>query len=187
MPANHNKTTESSLKQMQVFFYAAVLLCLFSALMLALAYSHEVSTPEPYSGVALNTPASVGVSTTTVHSAKVAAPNPHMPTPVGQAYVVIDVSVRNNNNAAINVIPSADMYIKTSTGTVYYLAPFELSNPFKAGQILPGETTRGQVSFLVPKSATYKFYIEARWTAGAVPFMIQSNDKQLKRGDGAKL
>jgi hypothetical protein len=93
--------------------------------------------------------------------------------PSGYEYLVLTLSIRNNGEKPFDVFPMTDTYIKSASGKISYVTAYDLVNPFHSGSILPGESTMGELSYLIPKNASYKYYIEASWSGGAIPFMVQ--------------
>lgn len=92
--------------------------------------------------------------------------------PSGSRYMVIDLTVKNISDKPIQVMPSTDVYAKDAAGHVVYLTPFVLAHPFHAGELLPGDTVTGQLSFLVQKSAPYNIYVDGAWSGGVLPFDV---------------
>ena len=133
-------------------------------------------TRVPFAGIAPGIPVTNGVSTVTVRNIRHCGDAKPFTAPDGHEYLVLTLRVRNNSEKPVQVFPTTDTYIKTSTGAVSYLTPYVLANPFHSGTILPGESTEGELSYLVPKNTPYKFYVEAGWSGGVVPFMLQSTD-----------
>jgi hypothetical protein len=99
--------------------------------------------------------------------------NPAFPSPPGQHYVVVDLSVTNLSDQPINILPGTDIYLKTTTGEVSYLTPYVLDQPFHSGELSPGETVRGQISYAAGKTAQYKLYVDAIWSGGVIPFSLR--------------
>ncbi len=95
------------------------------------------------------------------------------PIPPGQHYVIVDLSVANTSDKPINILPASDIYLKTATGEVSYLTPYELNQPFRAGELLPGETIRGQISYAASKTAPTKLYVDGIWSGGVIPFSLR--------------
>lgn len=93
--------------------------------------------------------------------------------PNGKQFVSMYLDVKNNAEKPLNILPADDMYIKNSTGDISYVAPFIATEPFRAGELLPGEQIRGQLSFLVPKSGSLKLFVDAVWSGGVLPFEIR--------------
>lgn len=137
-------------------------------------------TRVPYAGISPNTAVTTGVSTLKVTEVLRKQGAKPFIAPAGYEYLVLTLSVKNNGETPIDVLPTADTYVKTADGNVSYLTPYTLKNPFHTGKILPGESTAGELSYLVPVGATYKFYVESDWTSTAVPFMLKSNNTETK-------
>jgi len=154
-------------------FSIALLLLSLTILVVARSIAAE-RTRIPFAGIAAGKPITSGVSTVTINNIQYKPGAHSFLAPDGYEYLVLTVNVRNNSEKPINVFPTTDTYVKTVDGTVSYLTPYELANPFHSGLILPGESTRGELSYLVPKQRSYKFYVEAGWSGGIIPFMVQS-------------
>lgn len=165
-----NKTFDTRLFIASIALFALSLVVLFVANMVVAGHKRV-----PYSGVSTNTVITSGVSALQVTNIQ------HKPSaipfvaPKGYEYLVVTLSVQNNDEKPIDVLPTSDTYVKQADGTVSYLAPYALQNPFRGGKILPGESTKGELSYLVPVDGTYKFYVESDWSAAAIPFMIKSD------------
>ncbi|MBL8121871.1 DUF4352 domain-containing protein [Candidatus Saccharibacteria bacterium] len=166
------------LKTEQWLFVGTLVLFVASLITLGIAQSIvQKRTHVPYAGVAQGKAITVGSSTITIQKVVHKPGTSHFAAPGGYEYLIVTLRVRNNSEKPFNIAPSIDTYTKTSTGKVAYLTPYELAEPFHSGTILPGESTEGELSYLVPKQASYKFYVEASWSGGVVPFMIQSSNK----------
>jgi hypothetical protein len=92
--------------------------------------------------------------------------------PAGMHYLILDLSVRNNSAKAIQVMPTTDTYVKDAAGHVIYVTPFGLSRPFRAGELSPGETVNGQLSYLVPVKSPLKLYVDSIWSGGVLPIQL---------------
>lgn len=157
-------------------FAGSVLLFAMSFVVLLVAISTASErTRVPFVGVESGKPISSGVSTTTVTNIRRTSGKKPFVAPNGYEYIVLTLSVRNNGEKPFDVLPTTDTYIKTNNGDVSYVAPYSLERPFRSGQVLPGESTTGELSYLVPKNTAYKFYVESGWSGGAVSFMVQSD------------
>lgn len=162
-----------------VGFSVVMLLVSLCVLVLARSIAAE-RTRVPFAGIASNTPITSGVSTITVRNVRHAPGTARFTAPQGYEYLVLTLTVRNNGEKPLNVFPTTDTYVKTHQGNVSYVTPYELKNPFHSGSILPGESTEGELSYLVPQHADYKLYVEASWSGGAVPFVVQSNNNHKR-------
>ena len=92
--------------------------------------------------------------------------------PAGKKYMIVDFYVKNRSDKPIQVLPSKDTYLKDSRGNVVYLSPAILDNPFRSGELLPGEQIKGQLSYLVSQDTKYTLYIDAPWSGGVLPVAI---------------
>jgi len=95
------------------------------------------------------------------------------PIPPDQHYVIVDLSVTNVSDRPVNILPGSDIYLKKDSGEVSYLTPFELDEPFHAGELSPGETVRGQISYAAGKTAKYKLFVDGIWSGGVIPFSLR--------------
>ncbi len=163
-----------------------LLACSFALLALScvtLLAARSIATERvrvPFAGIRRDTPITTGRTTLTVSDIRHKPATKRFAAPDGYEYVLLTLTVRNNSEKPLDVFPSSDTYIKTASGNVSYLTPYDLVRPFHSGTVLPGESTVGELSFLVPKYSTYKFYVEASWSGGAVPFMIQSTNNHKR-------
>ncbi|HET6925189.1 MAG TPA: DUF4352 domain-containing protein [Candidatus Saccharimonadales bacterium] len=159
-------------------FYASVILFVLAAtlLVLALASEHhqaQVRSAAAQSGYPLGTTLSAGVVTVRPVSVTYDPGEGVFEAPTGKEYAIIDFSVMNRSAAPISVLPTADTYVKDAGGHVIYLTPDTLDAPFHAGELPPGETVRGQLSFLVPRSGPLKFYVDAIWSGGVLTYKLR--------------
>lgn len=88
-------------------------------------------------------------------------------------YIIMTLAITNTGDTPIQVLPSKDTYIKDSEGHVLFLTPYNLDNPFRAGELPPGESIQGELSFAARKSEHYTFYIDALWSGSVLPFAIR--------------
>lgn len=164
-------------------WYFGFSICMLLLSLGILVFARRVATERiriPFDGVRLNTPISSGTTTITVSNVHAKPATKRFAAANGYEYLVLTITVRNNGEKPLNVFPTSDTYIKTSDGKVSYVAPYDLASPFHSGTILPGESTEGELSYVVPKQGSYKFYIEASWSGGVVPFMVQSAEKHKR-------
>lgn len=92
--------------------------------------------------------------------------------PTGKRYLTLYLNIKNTSDKPIQVLPSNDMYVKDDQGVVYYLTPYVLADPFRAGELLPGDQIAGQLSFLVPKQGSANLYVDAAWSGKVLPFFL---------------
>lgn len=163
-----------SAKQSKYFFIAACVLCIVSAVMLLISFQLAPRTTQrtSYAGLKLNTPVTTSVATVTVLSRRTSQGSGMYAAPAGKHYEIINVNVENRHAVPIMVAPASDTYLKTTSGEVVYLSPVALDNPFRSGQLLPGETISGELSYLIDNAKTYKFYIDSDWSGGVLPFLL---------------
>lgn len=90
----------------------------------------------------------------------------------GYEMIIMSFWVRNRTDRPIHVLPSSDTYIKDSNGNVHYLTPVTLQNPFRAGELLPAEEIKGELSYAVPKATSLKLYVDAIWSGSTIPILL---------------
>lgn len=152
-------------------FAASCVLCAVSCLMLWVAMRPRVS--ESFAGIPSSQVISHGSATIGISDIRSERGSGRYAAPTGSHYVVLTLTVKNNIDMPITIAPSSDSYMKNDAGDVVYLTPFELTSPFHAGQLLPGETVRGELSYLVKDTQRYRYYLESDWTGGVVSFSLQ--------------
>lgn len=168
----------SGTKEVKWLFYSSVgiLVIAFVTLIVALAVvanpgtNHKVSSA---TGYAVGTTIRQGSVTIKINGVTFGGSQPGFIAPAGKHYAVVEMSITNNTDQPINVLPSSDTYLKDSDGLVTYLTPYALINPFHAGALLPGEIVRGQLSFISKSTGPAKLYIDGIWSGGVVPFKVQ--------------
>ncbi|MBU1671752.1 MAG: DUF4352 domain-containing protein [Actinobacteria bacterium] len=72
----------------------------------------------------------------------------------GNQFVVVDVSITNTGTTSKLVSTVTEMSVRTPNGYQYDMAVYFPEPRFPEGDILPGQTARGNVSFEVPSNAT---------------------------------
>lgn len=92
--------------------------------------------------------------------------------PSDKHYVILELSVTNNSDSPIHILPTSDTYLKTSDGNVSYVTPFALDQPFRAGELLPGETIKGQLSYQAERQKPQTLYVDAIWSGGVIPLSL---------------
>lgn len=157
-------------------FYLNTAILMLSILLLGLAlwtqhHSHRV--PVAFAGYSRGTTVSMGNTLMRVDSVSTTMGSGIFAAPQGKHYLIVELTVKNLSEKPINVFPSSDTYLKDPNGNVTYLTPYSLMQPLRAGELSPGEQIRGQLSFLVSTSGTQKLYIDAIWSGGVVPFVVQ--------------
>lgn len=117
----------------------------------------------------------VPVGSAEVQVAKITFSNgqPGFTAPADKRYLIVELTVKNNANQPIDVLPSSDTYIKNTAGHVSYLTPYGLKQPFRAGKLLPGEQITGQLSYLTAKKGSLKLFVDSIWSGGVIPFKVQ--------------
>ncbi len=163
----------------KLLFWSSVVLCVFSAIMLSTTLAVERHDREHfYRKASALTPfqqgqtVRMGAASVTVADASFLPGSGHFAAPAGKQYLVATLIVKNFSDKPINVLPSTDTYVKDVSGHIVYLTPFGLDEPFHAGELLPGEQVRGQVSYLVSKAQQLTFYVDAIWSGGVLPITV---------------
>lgn len=189
MPKNNHRTSQTAAhlraaahlfslgwNNAQLLFVVSLLLLATSIGLLTAAGERLTRTAAPYAKPA--TPFNVGASITngqvsvTVASVKLAGGQGPFQTTDSEQYAVVTLHVRNNSDSPIQVLPSNDTYVKDATGKVSYLTPYTLENPFRAGELSPGESIQGQLSYKISTAGKHTFFIDARWSGSVLPFAV---------------
>jgi hypothetical protein len=156
-------------------FIAGLVMLMIASLLLGVTLYLQHKQPQTL----LQTPfkigqvVTLGSATFKINGVSYSDGKPGFPAPASQHYLILDVSVTNISEKPINIFPASDMYLKRSTGEVAYLTPFALDQPFRAGELSPGEAIRGEISYVTPKDSTFKFYVDSIYSGGVVPFALQ--------------
>lgn len=174
-PTTQPKKTRESFDK---YFFVTSLVVLGFALLTLLAASVLAADKKhiPYEGVHAGKAISTGVTTLTVEKVERKPGSKPFIAPAGYEYLIVTLKVQNNSDEPFSVVPTADTYVKSAAGKVSYIAPYTLTDPFHSGIVLPGEATTGELSYLVQKNSSYKFYVEADWSSTAVPFRVLSSE-----------
>jgi hypothetical protein len=161
------------------FFYGAIFLLIISLVVLIIAIKTQADTKRLYNYSAtpskpfgIGQEVHMGEVSLTIKKVSFLPGQPHFAAKPGQAYAVVDLSIKNLSEKPIYVSPGSDIYIKDSDGNVSYLTPFVVANPFHAGELPPGEQVSGQLSYLVSKNTTMKLYVDAIWSGGVLSFKL---------------
>jgi hypothetical protein len=179
------KTTQKSVNKNgrlsdnhQRLFYASLAILIVSAVLLGLALAAERRTqqqkqPAPQVLFVPAQAVTMGQAVMTIGNPVYSSGSPGFSAPSGSRYLIVNLTVKNTSSRPINILPANDTYIKDTKGHVGYLTPYALKNPFRAGELPPGEQINGELSYLVPSSAPVKFFIDAPWSGGAVTFVLK--------------
>ncbi|QQS69893.1 DUF4352 domain-containing protein [Candidatus Saccharibacteria bacterium] len=159
----------------KLFAGSLILFTISLAMLLAAVSIAGERTRVPFVGMEIGKPVTSGVSSMTVTNVQHTSGKKPFVAPLEFEYLLLTLTIKNNSEKPFDVLPTTDTYVKTSSGEVSYVTPFALTRPFRSGQVLPGESTTGELSYLVPKNTAYKFYVESGWSGGAVSFMVQSD------------
>lgn len=80
------------------------------------------------------------------------------------SYVVVDLSITNRGNESLPFIPVFQSYIRTLDGVTYDMSPLPGIQPIYAGDISPGTTVTGELSYSVPSAdASMMFFFDPSW------------------------
>lgn len=126
----------------------------------------------PQTPIKIDQPISIGVVSLKVSDVKTSNGVGPFVAPEDKEYILLTLTVKNRSDKPIQVLPSTDTYVKDQAGNVSYLTPFALEAPLRAGELLPGEVIKGDVSYMVDKSSTNKFYVDASWSGAVIPFSL---------------
>ncbi len=80
----------------------------------------------------------------------------------GNKFVVIDLTIENKSDEAINISSLLQMSLKTSEGTKYsvdLMASTASGGSTPDGEVAPGEKIRGQVGFQIPETSTGLIFV----------------------------
>ncbi len=179
---NHKKNAtklgrqKSTLEAIQArrLFAASVILFALALIMLLLAYrmqrSARLPAATPQTAITLNQPISMGAVEMKIEKVTLTGGEAPFIAPAGKKYALVSLDVKNKSDKPIQLLPSSDTYMKSSDGEIAYISPYGLADPFRAGEVLPGERLKGELSYLISSDKEYKFYIDAIWSGGVIPF-----------------
>lgn len=161
----------------QLLFVISLLLLVTSIGLLVITtrrLSHQPTrkAAQPAAPFAVASDISSGLVTVTVESVQFAGTQGNFVAADGEHFVLIGLKVRNNSDQPIQILPSSDTYLKDASGHVTYLTPYRLDNPFRAGELPPGETVRGELSYIASTVGQHKLFIDAKWSGSVLPFKI---------------
>ncbi len=170
-----NKSFLDGLSAKQIFYVNTTLLAVAIVLLgLSLwTQNDQKDAPIPFAGYSKGVTVSMGSVAVKVSSVTSAAGKGHFVAPEGMKYLIVGLTIKNTSGKPINVLPSTDTYVKSTDGKVTNLTPYNLDQPFRAGELLPGEQISGQLSYLVAKDKSQKLYIDAIWSGGVIPIELQ--------------
>lgn len=79
--------------------------------------------------------------------------------------LVAKLTITNNSPTNQDLYPVNQIYIRTQDGLYYQMHPsMYVTEPMRAGQVSPGQTISGQVSFAIPKAVKQPFlYVDLAW------------------------
>lgn len=166
-----------SIKKTNWIFVISMGILMLALVLLALAYHVEQRSKQPTSipqtAFKINEPISMGVVEMKLEQVKFESGQTPFKAPDGKKYAIATLDIKNKSDRPIQVLPSGDMYMKNDAGDVAYISPYSLSQPFRAGELSPGEQINGDLSFLIKNDSTYKLYIDAIWSGGVIPFATE--------------
>lgn len=173
----HTKPT--ILDNSRTVFWLSIVLSLSALLMLSSAllvfrqdrrqFHQSATVQTPFK---LNQEIRMGSALITAANPTYSKGSPHFKAPQGKHYLLVAITIKNFTERPIVVSPSTDIYLKDTIGTTTYLSPYELTNPFHAGELPAGEQTTGQLSYLVSDTANPNMYIDAIWSGGVLPISL---------------
>lgn len=79
--------------------------------------------------------------------------------------LIADVSITNNSSVTQDLIPSVQLYVRTSDGLYYQMHPsMYVTEPLQTTKLESGKTAKGQISFVIPKMLTHPYvYFDLGW------------------------
>ncbi len=81
-------------------------------------------------------------------------------------YAIVTVHVTNHTASVMHFAPVIQTHLTDSNGERFDMAPSLAKNPIRAGEIAPGETRSGQLSYNVPNNTSdLKFHFAPTDTA----------------------
>jgi len=166
------KTMKLSSKNMLLISITFFCLAIFF-LGVALWVQNNTTSLPPIHGYDKDINIAAGESAIRVNGIKSSTGHGIFTAPKGNHYLIVSVTIQNLSKKPIYVLPSTDTYVKDPSGKLTYLSPFELANPFRAGELLPGDKSTGELSYLVPTSSRQNLYIDAIWSGGVIVFAAQ--------------
>jgi len=79
-------------------------------------------------------------------------------------FVVVNLSIKNKSDAKLSFIPVFQSHIRTVDGITYSMSPLPGIQPIYAGDIEPGSTVTGDISYLVPDVDQHlSFFFDPGW------------------------
>ena len=155
----------------------SVVLFVLSAAALLVAYRTRAATVAgpiaPHTPYHLQSVITQGAVAMTVHSVRYDAGSGAFAAPAGQQYAIVHVTIAHRPDAPIQILPSVDTYLKDDYGTVYYMAPFNVDTPLRAGELLPADTIQGDLSYRVSTGQSLRLFADATWSGGVIPVLLQ--------------
>jgi hypothetical protein len=97
---------------------------------------------------------------------------PTMEPAKGFTNLLLKVKIKNTSKRNLDFYPSIQSYIRDSQGGYYTMHPaMSTGVPLEAGQIKPGETLEGELSYEVSKHLVQpRYYLDANWDGGPMVF-----------------
>lgn len=163
----------------QKLFYLSLVFLVFSLIFFVLSLKNEADTKSRYSYTATAaTPFKVGqtvrmgVVSISIQKVAYTKGQKSFTAPPGMHYAIVNLKLTNHSEKPIFIAPASDTYFKEVNGRVAYLTPYSLDNPFRAGELSPGETISGDLSYLVNQQSASKYYVDAVWSGGVLSFEV---------------
>ncbi len=171
-PSNSVNLTRQQAKNLLVIVGGILLLSVILLLMAFRVEHREVNrlSAIPTKSIELGKPITMGAVEVTIDKVAYGTGQPPFIAPKGKRYAIVSFNIMNRTDAPIQVLPANDLYLKNSAGDVAYISPYSLEQPFRAGELSPGERQKGDLSFLVSDSGDYKLYVDAIWSGGVITF-----------------
>lgn len=99
----------------------------------------------------------IGSTTITVNEITYPAGDQFNKPKAGYKFLVVDLTIENKSDKAVNISTMLQMALKDTTGQKYdvdFMANLASGGSSPDGEISPGEKLRGQVGFQIPENAT---------------------------------
>ncbi len=174
MPQNHS-SVEKTIRVLAILSIIMASLCLLaipSAIYVVYRHTDQQSAVPSRHLFEIGRTTSEGLASLVIDRLEYSESSKPFTAPTGKRYLTLYLNIKNTSDKPIQVLPSNDMYVKDDQGVVYYLTPYVLTDPFRAGELLPGDQIVGQLSFLVPVQGSASLYIDAAWSGKVLPFFL---------------
>lgn len=79
-------------------------------------------------------------------------------------YLIFNLSLKNKTNQEMPVFPSSQTMIKDGQGNVYRMTVANVTKPFQAGHLPPGDKIQGQIAFELPNTLQHPvLFFDSGW------------------------